>query len=99
MTYFLEAEVEGAKVKLGQTGSLFAAELDQALRRLKNLPSDADIYDYVYPHAFDNLYADKTITCLSAASSAPKAAKTFGSMSIWTGVAISGFAAVDRDTY
>ena len=99
VTYFLEAEVEGAKVKLGQTGSLFAAELDQALRRLKNLPSDADIYDYVYPHAFDNLYADKTITCLSAASSAPKAAKTFGSMSIWTGVAISGFAAVDRDTY
>ena len=53
----------------------------------------------VFPHAFCDVYVHGITTCVSGIGPAPAGAKTFGDVSIWSGITITGFAAVDKDTY
>lgn len=57
------------------------------------------IYYQVYPHAFCDVYVHNITTCISGMSPVPVGAKTFGDVSIWSGITIRGFAAVDKDTF
>ncbi len=88
---------DNEKNVLGYTSESFARELEKAMQHIMHINSP--VYFNVYPHAFVDVYVDNIITCISGIALAPPGAKIFGDMSVWTGVTITGFAKVDKDTY
>lgn len=89
---------DNEKLVLGYTSKSFARELEKAIQHIYNNMRSA-VKHGVYPHAFCDVYIHNITTCVSGMSPVPAGAKTFGDVSIWSGVTISGFAAVDKDTY
>ena len=81
---------------LGYTGRKFAEELDSSMRRIFKITSSIK-YD-IFPHAFCDVYVG-SITSHISSGTIPEGARVFGDVSLWTGFTITGFAAVDRDTY
>ena len=71
--------------------------LMQEIQHIKNM--NCSVYYEVYPHAFCDVYVHNIKTCVSGIAPVPAGAKTFGDVSIWSGITITGFAAVDKDTY
>lgn len=88
---------DNEKIVLGYTSSSFARELEKAIQHIKNL--NCSVWYDVYPHAFCDVYVHNVTTCVSGMPPTPDGAKTFGDISVWSGVTITGFAAVDKDTY
>ncbi len=88
---------DNEKLVLGYTSKSFARELEKAIQHIKNM--NCAVYYEVYPHAFCDVYVHNIITCVSGMAPVPTGAKTFGDVSIWSGITITGFAAVDKDTY
>lgn len=88
---------DNEKFVLGYTSKSFARELEKAIQHIKNM--NCSIYYEVYPHAFCDVYVHNITTCVSGMAPVPVGAKTFGDISIWSGITITGFAAVDKDTY
>ena len=88
---------DSEKIILGYTSQSFAHELEKAIQHIKNL--HCQVYYDVYPHAFCDVYIHGITTCVSGLDPVPTGAKTYGDVSIWAGIAITGFAAVDKDTY
>lgn len=83
---------------LGRTSKSFAADLDMALRNVKNLPSNVNVYDSLYPIRFEGVYVNAIISCVTETEDVP-AARNFGGMKIWLGLTISGFAHVADDKF
>ena len=88
---------DNEKFVLGYTSKSFAHELEKAIQHIKNM--NCSIYYEVFPHAFCDVYVHNVTTCVSGMAPVPAGAKTFGDVSIWSGITITGFAAVDKDTY
>ena len=88
---------DNEKLVLGYTSKSFARELEKAIQHIKNM--NCSVYYEVYPHAFCDVYVHNITTCVSGLAPVPAGAKTFGDVSIWSGITITGFAAVDKDTY
>ncbi len=88
---------DNEKLVLGYTSKSFARELEKAIQHIKNM--NCAVYYEVYPHAFCDVYVHNITTCVSGMAPVPTGAKTFGDVSIWSGITITGFAAVDKDTY
>ncbi len=88
---------DNEKLVLGYTSKSFARELEKAIQHIKNMK--CAVYYEVYPHAFCDVYVHNITTCVSGMAPVPTGAKTFGDVSIWSGITITGFAAVDKDTY
>lgn len=88
---------DNEKLVLGYTSKSFAHELEKAIQHIKNM--NCSVYYEVYPHAFCDVYVHNITTCVSGIAPVPAGAKTFGDVSIWSGITITGFAAVDKDTY
>lgn len=84
---------------LGITSATFTDELEEALKRILKLSYGKAVYYPVYPHAFCDVYIDKITTVIADATHGLNGAKVFGDVAIWNGLAISGYAQVDRDTY
>lgn len=82
---------------LGYTSKSFARELEKAMQHIMKI--DCPVYHRLYPNAFCNVYIHDTVTYLSTTAPVPAGAKTFGDISIWLGITITGFAAVDTDIY
>ena len=74
-----------------------AEELEKAIQHIKNI--NCSVYYEVYPHAFCDVFVHNITTCVSGISPVPAGARTYGDVSIWSGITITGFAAVDKDTY
>lgn len=89
---------DNEKLVLGYTSKSFARELEKAIQHIYNNMRLAVKYS-VYPHAFCDVYIHNITTCVSGMPPVPAGAKTFGDVSIWSGVTISGFATIDKDTY
>lgn len=85
------------KIVLGYTSDSFAHELEKAIKHILKL--DCSVYYKVYPHAFCDVYVHSITTCVSGMPFVYTGAKTFGDISIWSGITITGFATVDKDTY
>lgn len=90
---------DNENIVLGYTGETFANELEKAIKHILKLNSNTDVYFNVFPHAFCDIYVHNITTCISSLPPVPDGAKTFGNVSIWSGLTITGFAAVDKDTY
>lgn len=88
---------DNEKIVLGYTSQSFAQELEKAIQHIKNI--SGSVYYEVYPHAFCDVYIHKITTCISGIAPIPEGARTFGDIGIWSGITITGFAAVDKDTY
>ena len=73
-------------------------ELEQAIQQVYNNMHYSVKYE-VYPHAFCDVYVHNITTCVSGLAPVPAGAKTYGDVSIWSGITITGFATVDKDTY
>ena len=86
------------RVTLGYTSKTFAYELEKAIQQIYNNMHYSVKYE-VYPHAFCDVYVHNITTCVSGIAPAPAGARTFGDVSVWSGMTITGFAAVDKDTY
>lgn len=80
---------------LGYTSEHFATALKKALRKSLGLNARSPIEASMFPDAFCHVYVGGLITCISPSIS-PIAAKRYGSVSVWTGFTMTGFAAVDR---
>lgn len=89
---------DNEKTVLGYTSKPFACELEQAIQQIYNNMHYSVKYE-VFPHAFCDVYVHGITTCVSGIGPAPAGAKAFGDVSIWSGITITGFAAVDKDTY
>lgn len=96
VVYRIVAE-DNEKLVLGYTSRSFAHELEKAIQHIKNM--NCPVYYDVYPHAFCDVYIHGITTCISGIAPVPIGAKAFGDVSIWSGITITGFAAVDKDTY
>jgi superfamily I DNA/RNA helicase len=96
VTYRVVLE-DNEKFVLGYTSKSFARELEKAIQHIKNI--NCSVYYQVYPHAFCDVYIHKITTCVSEIDPIPEGARTFGDVGIWSGITITGFAAVDKDTY
>jgi len=96
IVYAVVAE-EAEHIILGYTSESFADELESAIQRILKITKS--IKYEVFPHAFCDIYVDSLTTCISAAYPFPINSKPFGGISVWTGMAITGFATVDKDTY
>jgi len=88
---------DNEKIVLGYTSKSFAHELEKAIQHIKNI--NCSVYYEVYPHAFCDVFVHNITTCVSGISPVPAGARTYGDVSIWSGITITGFAAVDKDTY
>lgn len=95
VTYSIVLEDRECTV-LGYTGKAFASELDSSMQRILKISSHVN-YE-VFPHAFCDVYVGDKISCISSVQT-PQGARTYGGISVWTGFTITGFAAVDKDTY
>lgn len=89
---------DNEKTVLGYTSKPFACELEHAIQQIYNNMHYSVKYE-VFPHAFCDVYVHGITTCVSGIGPAPAGAKAFGDVSIWSGITITGFAAVDKDTY
>ena len=97
MAYRIVPE-DNEKIVLGYTSKSFACELEQAIQQIYNNMHYSVKYE-VYPHAFCDVYVHNITTCVSGLAPVPAGARTYGDVSIWSGITITGFAAVDKDTY
>lgn len=88
---------DNENIVLGYTSASFAIELEKAIKHIMKL--HCSVYYDVYPHAFCDVYVHNITTCVSGLLPVPKGAKTYGDVSIWSGLTITGFAAIDKDTY
>ena len=88
---------DNEKIVLGYTSKSFAHELEKAIQHIKNM--NCSVYYEVYPHAFCDVFVHNITTCVSGIAPVPAGAKTYGDVSVWSGITITGFAAVDKDTY
>jgi len=97
VVYRVVAE-DDEKIVLGYTSKSFARELEKAIQHIYNNMRSAVKYG-VFPHAFCDVYVHNITTYVSGMPPFPDGAKTFGDTGVWLGMTITGFAAVDRDTY
>lgn len=88
---------ENPNTVLGYTSKSFARELEKAMQHIMGI--NCSVYHRVYPNTFCEVYVHDTATYLSTTAPVPAGAKTFGNISIWLGITITGFAKVDRNTY
>jgi len=88
---------DNEKIVLGYTSKSFAHELEKAIQHIKNM--NCSVYYEVYPHAFCDVFIHNITTCVSGITPFPAGARTYGDVGIWSGITITGFAAVDKDTY
>ena len=96
VTYRIVSE-DNERITIGYTSELFARELEKAIQHIKKISSP--VYFQLYPRVFDDVYVDSITTCVSAMHPFLDGVKTFGGLGVWTGMTITGFAAVDTDTY
>lgn len=96
VTYRIVPE-DNEKIVLGYTSKSFTRELEQAIQQIYNMHYSVK-YE-VYPHAFCDVYVHNITTCVSGMAPVPAGARSYGDVSIWSGMTITGFASVDKDTY
>ena len=96
VTYRIVLE-DNEKIVLGYTSESFARELEKAIQHIINI--NCSVFYKVYPCAFCDVYIHNITTCISEIGPILEGARSFGDVTIWSGIAITGFAAVDKDTY
>lgn len=88
---------DNEKIVLGYTSKSFARELEKAIQHIMDL--NCTVFHRVYPSAFYDVYIHNITTYVSGAVPVPEGARTFGDISIWLGMTVTGFATADRDTH
>ena len=77
---------------LGETGHLFAEDLESAIRKIKNLPWHAAVYDYVYPKRFNGIYITDIGSEIGMIQGNEKGIREFDSLATWNTVLVEGYA-------
>ena len=96
MTYKIVLEEDENRI-LGYTSWDFAIGMERAIQRIF---SNYHTIDYKYfPNIFGEIYFDGLTTCVSAIDKGIAGAKKIGSMYLWNGISISGFAQMEKDRY
>lgn len=88
---------DNEKIELGHTSESFAHELEKAIQHIKNM--NCQVYYRVYPDEFCDVYVYDITTCVSGMAPVPAGARTFGDVSVWSGITVTGFAAAIRYSY
>jgi len=79
-------------LRIGKTSSTLAADLKTAIRATKNLPQNANIYDYLYPKRFSGLYVMDVASEIGICLGDEKGIKEFGDMITWNTLIPYGYA-------
>lgn len=77
---------------LGETGRLFAEDLESAIRKIKNLPWHATVYDYVYPKRFNGIYITDIGSEIGMIQGNEKGIREFDSLATWNTILVEGYA-------
>lgn len=84
---------DNEQMVIGYTSKSFACELEKAIQHIYNNMRNSVFYS-VFPRSFDEIYVNGKITCISGLAPYPEGAKKFSDVCVWTGITITGFAAV-----
>lgn len=87
---------EKENVVLGKMSHKFIKELEVVFREIFSLPKGFEVY---YPNSFSDLYIDKIVTFISTNTEDKPGAKIYGSVCLWNGFTVSGFARKVNDRY
>lgn len=81
----------GTETMLAKVNSQFVVELRSIMGEIKGVKAE-NVYPTLFPTAFKSLHVGKKISLIANAAGAPAGAKTFGNVSVWTGLCVVGFA-------
>lgn len=90
---------ENENLILGKTSHKFIKELSTVLKEIFTLPKSAEVFNDFYPDKFSDLYVDQIVTFISTDIECKPGAKIYGSVCIWNGFTVSGFARKVNDRY
>lgn len=96
--YDLLAE-EGTNIILGTTSRTFKRDFSGIVHSIYGLPETAELYEYMFPNAFSDIYVDDLITYISNTTADKPGAKIFDDICIWSGFSVVGFAQRENDRY
>lgn len=85
------------KETIAVTTPQFAVGMEKAIQKIYENYSSIG-YKY-FPNVFSDIYVEGLTTCISAHGNDIPGALKFGEMYLWTGVSVSGFAQMEKDTY
>ncbi len=88
---------ENEKEVLGYTTPGFCNSMESAIQRIFNNPGRID--PRYFPNRFSEIYSGGLTTCVSANGKNIDGARRFGSMYVWNGIAVEGFAQMEKDRY
>lgn len=88
---------DNENLTLGYTSANFSNGIERALQRIWNNPNPMDIK--WFPKIWADIYVNDFTTCISGDGKDIPGARRFGDMYIWKGLAVSGFARIEKDTY
>lgn len=83
---------------IGHTSESFYWSLLKAIRKIKKLGTYS-VYPKLFPNIFQDVYFDGRVTCISSDGHGLKGARKVGSMYLWKGISIRGFAEMVKDYY
>lgn len=77
---------------LGKTGDQFGKDLEDAIRRITNLPWYAPIFPYVFPKRFNGIFISDVVTEIGMALGNEIGIREFGNLTTWNIVLAEGYA-------
>lgn len=90
--YRIMADDELSETVFGHSGVNFKLELEMIQRRNYHLPEYCEIFEYLYPDEFTDIYVNNKITCISDNLKNRDGAKVFEDICVWRGFSVTGFA-------
>lgn len=82
---------------LGYTSSDFMREISRARSIMLGFPAGYD--PQYFPEVWDDVYVAEKVSCIVSEPPGELNVRRFGSMGIWYGFTVTGFAKVDNDSY
>ena len=77
---------------LGETGALFGDDLENAIRKTKNLPWHATVHDYVFPKRFGGIYIMDIASEIGMVLGNETGIREFDNLTTWNIVLAEGYA-------
>jgi len=93
VSYYLKTLKED--IILAETSYSFAKDLEDAIRRTKNLPSYQNIFDNLYPKRLSGLFIDGYTTEIGISRGDEDGITEYGDMIAWNTVRIEGFSLLE----
>ncbi|MDD3415458.1 MAG: AAA family ATPase [Lachnospiraceae bacterium] len=99
ISYDIVLEDEMSFGRIGRTSKKFYLDLKRIIKDVNKLPPEKDVHPQNYPCRFSEIYIDDVVSILSKINLKAVAGKKYGDVMVWKGIAITGFAQVEKDTY